>query len=259
MGSEEVRDEVNPTAKDLQIAAQSEALTSASIRAINVCDSMMSRFEANPTAMRALTVAKGVEDCCMGIIRGQSALRRSLLMVEEIRDMKPADLTDSSKALWACMDTGAISIMKTALKMTQVTAKYFGFFMKFRQSFQFYLANQQRPMVIACEYLIQDCQAFSQFNKEFTTFVAELNEKAVAVITECVQTGIGIQNFETAQREREQNKQLFLTAQQNYDKKLEEWRIKLDAFKLKTLADDQRVGQAQMAEYRAQLSRLQSQ
>merc|ERR1712087_160389 len=203
---EEVREEVNPTAKDLQIAAQSEALTNASIVAINVTDSMKKQFEANPTALRALTVASGVQDCCMGIIRGQSALRRSLLMVEEIRDMKPADLTDSSKALWECMDTGAISIMKTALKMTQVTAKYFGFFMKFRQSFQYYLGNAQRPMLISCEYLMQDCAAFSQFNAEFTKFVAELNEKAVKVITECVQTGIGIQNFETAQREREQNK-----------------------------------------------------
>lgn len=272
---EEVREEVNPTSKDLQIAAQSEALTNASIVAINVTDSMKEQFEANPTALRALTVASGVQDCCMGIIRGQSALRRSLLMVEEIRSMKPADLNETAAKLWGCMDKGSISIMKTALKMTQVTAKFFGFFMKFRQSFQFYLANQQRPMVIACEYLIQDCQRFSQFNKEFTTFVAELNEKAVAVITECVEQGIGIENFETAQREREQNKQLFLAAQQNYDKKLEEWRIKLDekhrkrikleadkvqyAFKLKTLADDQSAGQAQMAEYRAQLSRLQKQ
>jgi len=267
--------EVNPTAKDLQIAAQSEALTTASIVAINVTDSMMERFEANPTAMRALTVAKSVEDCCMGIIRGQSALRRSLLMVEEIRDMKPADLTPSSKALWDCMDTGAISIMKTALKMTQVTAKYFGFFLKFRQSFQYYLGNEQRPMLISCEYLVNDCAAFSQFNKEFTQFVAELNEKAVKVITECVQTGIGIQNFESAQREREQNKVKFLDAQAKYDKKLEEWRVKLDekhtqriklesdkvqlVFKLKTLEEDQKLGQTQMAEYRAQISRIQKQ
>merc|ERR1719334_1214466 len=121
--------------------------------------------------------------------------------------------------------------------------------MKFRQSFQFYLANQQRPMVIACEYLIQDCHAFSKFNKEFTTFVAELNEKAVNVITECVQTGIGIQNFETAQREREKHKQRI---------KLEADKVQY-AFKLQTLAEDQRVGQAQMAEYRAQISRIQNQ
>lgn len=271
----QVVEDVKPTEKDLVIARQSDALTNASIVAINVTDSMKEEFEANPTALRALTVASGVQDCCVGILRGQSALRQSLLMVEEIRGMKPADLTASSKALWDCMDTGAVSIMKTALKMTQVTAKYFGFFLKLRQSFQFYLANQQRPMVIACEYLIEDCQAFSKFNKEFTEFVAQLNEQAVKVITECVQTGIGIQNFESAQREREQNKQAFLEAQAQYDKKLEEWRIKLDDkhqkrikleadkveldFKLKTLTEDERVGQAQMSEYRAQIKRIQSQ
>jgi len=271
----EVVEEVKPTPKDLVIARQSEALTNASIVSINVTDSMKEEFEANPTALRALTVASGVQDCCVGILRGQSALRQSLLMVDEIRSMKPADLTASSKALWDCMDEGAVSIMTTALKMTQVTAKYFGFFLKLRQSFQFYLANQQRPMVIACEYLIEDCQAFSKFNKEFTEFVAQLNEQAVKVIKECVETGIGIENFESAQKEREQNKQAFLEAQALYDKKLEEWRIKLDdkhqkrikleadkvelAFRLQTLAADEQAGQEQMAEYREQIKRIQSQ
>jgi len=270
-----VREDVKPTEKDLQIATQSEALTNASIVAINVTDSMKDKFEANPTALRALTVATGVQDCCMGIIKGQSALRRSLLMVEEIRSMKPADLTEKAAELWGCMDKGSISIMKTALKMTQVTAKFFGFFMKFRQSFQFYLANSERPMVIACEYLIQDCQAFSKFNKEFTTFVAELNEKAVNVITECVEKGIGIENFETAQREREQNKELFLAAQQKYDAKLAEWRMKLDkkhaqrieleadkvqyAFKLEVLEEDQKVAEAHKVDLEKQIREIEKQ
>lgn len=214
------------TVSDLCIQGQTATLIGASLVAIKVTDMMAKIFDEDTTTLRAKTVATGVEDCCVGIIQSQATIRQALLMVEQIRALKPAHLEGTAAALWECMDEGAKSIMSNALEMTKVAAQYFGFFLKFKSSFQYYQSNAEASLTISTQYLAEDCKKFAAFNRDFTRTVQMLNSDAMRVITACVERGIGIENFQTAQKDREKNKEAYLSVKAKYDQQLADWKLK---------------------------------
>jgi len=214
------------TSKDLALQDQNESLLAASVVAINVTKSMAKQFDANTITLQAKTIAESVEDCCCGIIQSQAAIRQAVMMVDEIRDLRPAHLDKDAEPVWDAMKEGSKSILKQALKMTQVSAEYFGFFLKFQNSFRFYQSNSSKTLTISTQHLIKDCKNFQMFNSDFTETVMALNEEASRVLTACVDTVMGASNFKIAQELRAKRQQIYLDAKKEYDTMVLDWQSK---------------------------------
>jgi len=217
--SNEIRPRMNDEDNDnlSQLALRCKALSTASIISIDVTHSMMDRFNENIVTIRALTVARGVEDCCMQIIRSQSTIRHSVLLALQILKMRPAQKNKANK-LWKAVDDGIISCMQTAIEMVSVSAKYFAYFSRFRHSLQFFEANKEKSMVISLQNIHRDCREFSVFRKRFTAKVQELSDSALDCIRNCVVTHVGATNFENARTSRDVTLKQWLDKKAIYDK-----------------------------------------
>merc|ERR1712130_838538 len=117
---------------------------------------------------RALNMATGVEDCCMQIIKSQGTIRESVLLGQEILQMRPAHMSDEAKKLWDAVDKGIIRIFNNAVDMTKGSAKFFGFFSRFQQSFQYYQSNKDKSLMISLQHLHKDVKAFTVFQEDFS-------------------------------------------------------------------------------------------
>jgi len=202
-----------------KVLVQCQALTEVSIVSVNVTDSMIDRFSENVTTARALTMARGVEGCCTQIIKSQSTIRQSVLLASEILKLKPAvDTMDAkAKVMWTAVDQGIVRILQTAIDMTRATSVYFSYFLRFRQSLQYYEGNQDKSLATSLEYLKKDCREFDTFRKAFVQTVAQLNTEAMECIKQCVATQIGAGRFEAARSQRARTRDIFLAKQQICD------------------------------------------
>eukprot|EP00485_Elphidium_margaritaceum_P010703 CAMPEP_0202685950 /NCGR_PEP_ID=MMETSP1385-20130828/1750_1 /ASSEMBLY_ACC=CAM_ASM_000861 /TAXON_ID=933848 /ORGANISM="Elphidium margaritaceum" /LENGTH=828 /DNA_ID=CAMNT_0049340425 /DNA_START=73 /DNA_END=2559 /DNA_ORIENTATION=+ len=211
-----------------KILTQCRALTVASIMSIDVTDFMMEKFTANDLTSRALTVAEGVEDCCMQIIKSQSTIRRSVLLAKEILDLKPAYMSDEAAKYWMVINKGVNHIFDTAIEMVRVSAQYFAYFLRFKQSFNYYMSNQDKSLIVSLELLQKDIREFSKFKQEFAKRVQALTRVAMESISQCVEQHIGASNFEQARKSRETALKIWLEKKAIYDKKAIELDLELD-------------------------------
>eukprot|EP01084_Bolivina_argentea_P237039 398472_1 len=132
----------NNNEEDLQVQCMS--LTKAAMVKINVTDSMSKEFFESPLTLRGLTLAIGVEQCCGRIINSQGQIRQSVFLAAEILKFKPANMKTETKVLWDTVDDGVTQIFCSALEMAKVSSKYFGFFLRFQSSFQFFVSCYQQ-------------------------------------------------------------------------------------------------------------------
>merc|ERR1712083_685426 len=165
--------------------------------------SMMDKFNESTLSTRALTVATGVEDCCVQIVKSQGMIRQSVLLSQEILKMKPSHMSNEAKALWEVVDNGIFRIIKTAVNMVRVSSQYFGFFLRFKQSFQFYQSNEDKSLMVSLQHLHKDVRQFTAFQENFSKTVKELSDEAMNCIRQCVETQVGAINFEKFRNGRE--------------------------------------------------------
>eukprot|EP01084_Bolivina_argentea_P237040 398474_1 len=140
--NENVEKKENYNEEDLQV--QCRSLTKAAMIKINVTDSMSKEFFESPLTLRGLTLAIGVEQCCGRIINSQGQIRQSVFLAAEILKFKPANMKTETKVLWDTVDDGVTQIFCSALEMAKVSSKYFGFFLRFQSSFQFFVSCYQQ-------------------------------------------------------------------------------------------------------------------
>merc|ERR1719464_2245057 len=217
---------------DNKLALQSRALTEASIVSIDVTKSMMDEFSQNVLTTRALTVATGVEDCCMQIVKSQGTIRQSVLLAQEILKLRPAHMSSEAKVLWKAVDDGIVRIIKTAINMVRISSQYFGFFLRFKQSFQFYQSNDDKSLMISLQYLHKDVREFTDFQQNFSKTVQELSDEAMNCIRQCVTTQVGASNFEKFRNGREASLKTWLDKKKIYDKKAMDLDNELDKKKI---------------------------
>merc|ERR1719464_709327 len=164
---------------DNKLALQSRALTEASIVSIDVTKSMMAEFSQNVLTTRALTVATGVEDCCMQIVKSQGTIRQSVLLAQEILKLRPAHMSSEAKVLWKAVDDGIVRIIKTAINMVRVSSQYFGYFLLFKQAFQFYHSHQDKTLMTSLQHVHKTVRDFTVFKEDFSKTVQELSDEAM--------------------------------------------------------------------------------
>merc|ERR1712013_22944 len=212
----------HPKVQDAQdlVVARSQALTSAAMVRLNVIENMMEKFDESKAA-RALTMARSVEDCCMQIVTSQSTIRQSVLLASEILKRRPAAqaLDKDATYLWDAVDKGVVRILKSAVQMTRATAQYFSFFLRFKQSFQYFEDNREKSLLVSLKFLQEDCQEFAAFREEFGKTVKALTDAAMDSIENCVKNSIGAGRFEKARLERERTENVYLKKKKVSDAK----------------------------------------
>merc|ERR1719245_397053 len=133
--------------------------------------------------------------------------------------MRPAKKSAESEKLWKAVDDGIVRIIKTAINMVRVSSQYFGFFLRFKQSFQFYQSNEDKSLMVSLQYLNKDVEQFTTFQENFSKTVKELSDEAMNCIRECVKTSVGARNFEEFRNTREASLKIWLDKKKIYDKK----------------------------------------
>ena len=204
----------------------SVALNKAARMSINVVASMSKEFEGSPNRSRALGLAQGIEGTCLEIVRSIGTIRQSLLLGQCILRMKPANMANErSKLLWSAVDSGIIQIFSNALKMSKVAANYFGFFLKFKQSFSYYLAAKEKSLLVSTEHLQTDIREFKKLSQSFDEQVSVLGDSAMKCIEDCVENAAGAENFEKNRADRVAKLRNYLEKKKIYDKR----QMELDA------------------------------
>merc|ERR1719420_1202685 len=224
--------ELQLTAKDLSLEKQNEMLLSCAVTALQVTEQLEDEFPLSTQASSAKNIASVVQECCVGIVYARAAMRQSLQMVHSILALKPGNLDAEAEKLWKAMGDGCVNIMMNALQMSKVADKYFSFFKKFQQSFQFYLENSERSLTVSTQDLIADCKAFGEFSSEYTAFMKQLNDKTNTVLNQCVHEVMGAENFRLAQETRERNRENYLAALRKYDSLKADWNAEFGIDKL---------------------------
>ena len=197
-----------------------QALNKVAIANIHVVDSMNDDFQSSSSTLRALNLAESVENTCLEIIRNTGTIRQSLLLGYEILSLKPANFNNESRKLWDAVDSGIIQIFENALKMSKVAADYFGYFLRFRQSFSYYLSANDKSLLVSTEYLQKDIRDFNKMALKFTGQVSVLGESAMKCISSCIKNTTGAKNFEDNQAKRSEAWGKYLQAKQSCDKRL---------------------------------------
>eukprot|EP01084_Bolivina_argentea_P084289 152470_1 len=149
-------------------------------------------------------MALGVEDCCKQLIKNQGEIRQAVFLAQEILGYKPANMSKQKTIkLWTAVDAGIIRIFDSALKMVRVAAEYFGFFLRFQNSFKFFIScysnGRDVSLFTSLERLKKDVRDFNKFKNEFSKSVIELNATAMECIGNCVKESIGYLNWEATQ------------------------------------------------------------
>eukprot|EP01084_Bolivina_argentea_P028949 53770_1 len=206
-------------------------LTKASVTKFNIVESLKDECKEDTVKLMALTLAMGVEDGCVAIFKSQGIIRQSVILAQDILKLKPANMNDSTtkRKLWKSVDDGIINIFNSAVEMVKVSAKYFSFFLRFKSSFGYFMScyendNEQKEsdisLTVSMEYLLKDIREFDAFQQSFHQKVNELERKSMKVISECVRTAIGAEEFEISKTSRAKTLQIYLDKQKEYDQKL---------------------------------------
>jgi len=215
-----IRPRVDVLNEEERLKLHSAALMEAAQSKLNVTQQMMQEFTANSQTQRALTLAEGVEDCCKHLMTSHGTVRESLLLARAIWKLKPANMdNDKCKALWEVVDAGAVRLMDSALKMAKASADFFGYFLRFQHSFQYFKSNKEKSLTVSLRDLREDCRNFTSFKSGFMKQVDELNNEAMRVITNCVKKQCGDEAFESARAKREELQRIYLDAKEEWDRK----------------------------------------
>merc|ERR1712013_615204 len=150
----------------------------------------------------------------------QSTIRQSVLLASEILKRRPAAqaLDKDATYLWDAVDKGVVRILKSAVQMTRATAQYFSFFLRFKQSFQYFEDNREKSLLVSLKFLQEDCQEFAAFREEFGKTVKALTDAAMDSIENCVKNSIGAGRFEKARLERERTENVYLKKEKQQKK-----------------------------------------
>ena len=128
-------------------------------------------------------------------------------------------MSAEAKELWKAVDDGIVRIFKSAINMVRVSAQYFGYFLRFKQSFHFYQSNADKPLLISIQHLRKDVREFTSFQQNFSKTVQELSDEAMNCIRQCVSTSVGASNFEKFRNSREASLKIWLDKKKIFDKK----------------------------------------
>jgi len=214
-----VRPHLDSQTGENKLVLESYALREAAISALAITEDMAEQFKANKQTIRAETVALGVEDCTKQVMMSKANIRQSLLLAMAILDLKPSNMTDDAKPLWDAVDAGVVRLMESAIKMARASTDFFGYFLRFQSSFQYYDSNADKPLVVSLKYLRKDTAEFTVFQKKFMETVEALNKEAMQCIQNCVKQQGGAAAFQAARDEREKNQREYLAAQALYDQR----------------------------------------
>merc|ERR1719384_2482003 len=159
-------------------------------------------------------------------------------------------MSNDAKILWKAVDDGIIRIYKNALTMDKAAAQYFSFFLRFRQSFQYFQSNKEKSLMTSLKFVHKDCREFSLFRKDFDLKVNALSNEALDCIKNCVVTMVGAQNFENAKSSREKTLKEWLSKKAIFDQRalnLDEEFEKMQVQKINIAAERARL------EYKVQM------
>jgi len=238
-------DRFGPDVRD-PLMVESRAIAAAISVDINVTEVMMPEFELTPTTLRVLPIARGVEQSAKAILLCQSQIRQSVKLAGAILSLKPANLKEESKKLWDAVDAGIIHILKGALEMNKISAVYFGYFLRFNQSFQRFVSmnkeDENVTLFTSLEHIKQDISEFSTFKKEFNEKVNQLSVEAMNVIKSCVEQHIGAQNFEETRKAREKSEQDYKQKLTKFNMEKDRVDKKLDEMRAQSAKDQGKVG-----------------
>eukprot|EP00486_Rosalina_sp_Unknown_P014424 CAMPEP_0201595708 /NCGR_PEP_ID=MMETSP0190_2-20130828/192622_1 /ASSEMBLY_ACC=CAM_ASM_000263 /TAXON_ID=37353 /ORGANISM="Rosalina sp." /LENGTH=1125 /DNA_ID=CAMNT_0048055787 /DNA_START=62 /DNA_END=3437 /DNA_ORIENTATION=+ len=213
-------DRYGPDVRD-PVTVECRAIAAAIHVDINVTELMMSEFKVSETTLRVLPIARGVEQSAKSILLCQSQIRQSVRLAEAILKLKPANLSDTSKPLWNAVDDGINHIIDKASEMNKISGQYFGFFLKFNQSFQRFVSmneqNKDATLSKSLQDIKQDITEFGAFKKEFNIKLQKLSDEGMKVIKKCVETSMGIEQFESTRAAREKAKHDYLDKKAKYD------------------------------------------
>eukprot|EP01084_Bolivina_argentea_P084290 152471_1 len=167
-------------------------------------------------------MALGVEDCCKQLIKNQGEIRQAVFLAQEILGYKPANMSKQKTIkLWTAVDAGIIRIFDSALKMVRVAAEYFGFFLRFQNSFKFFIScysnGRDVSLFTSLERLKKDVRDFNKFKNEFSKSVIELNATAMECIGNCVKESIGYLTWEKTQASLKDTETEYLRLRKMYD------------------------------------------
>eukprot|EP00485_Elphidium_margaritaceum_P018226 CAMPEP_0202725888 /NCGR_PEP_ID=MMETSP1385-20130828/184330_1 /ASSEMBLY_ACC=CAM_ASM_000861 /TAXON_ID=933848 /ORGANISM="Elphidium margaritaceum" /LENGTH=910 /DNA_ID=CAMNT_0049392093 /DNA_START=346 /DNA_END=3078 /DNA_ORIENTATION=- len=207
------------------LSVATRAIKAAVIVNTSVVDVMRPLFELSAATRVALPIAISIESSCRQVLESRVHMQDCLRLVNQLLSLKPPKMSDPlRKALWAAVDDGIVHIITNALEMAKISEKYFGFFLRFNQSFQKYVAITQDEqtknvsLFTALQNVRQDVSEFGQFKSEFEATVKRLNGKCLAVIKNCVKEQKGADHLTQVFETREQLKTDYLAAKALYDK-----------------------------------------
>merc|ERR1719356_93902 len=205
------------SAKQSQLMRQSYALRQAALSEVSVAEQMQDAFAQS---QQALTVAEGVEDSCKQIIKSQGTIREAVLLAAQILDLKPANMeNEERKKLWAAVDRGVIRFAST-IKMAKATDEFFGFFLRFQSSFQYYQKNADKSLVVSLRFLNKEVNEFTDYQEQLMATVKALDAEAMQCIKECVEQQIGADNFEAARKARDEWNKKMSKKQREHDEEM---------------------------------------
>merc|ERR1719295_2523971 len=211
------------------VMLQSQALTQVALSRVSILNQMDEQFqEGGATTAQAMTVARGVEECCRQIVYSYSAIRKSVLLSFEILELKPAAPKPEAVRLWDAVDKGVTRLINSAIEMNKATQEFFGFFLRFMSSFQKYEANMDEDLVISLHHLKKDCRDFSGYQAEFMKTVDSLNDQAMRCIKNCVVEHIGAANFAAHQKQRKEAKVKYMTVLDKLEAERARYQFKYD-------------------------------
>merc|ERR1712154_394448 len=122
-----------------------------------------------------------------------------------------------------------------AINMVRISSQYFGFFLRFKQSFQFYQSNEDKSLMVSLQHLHKDVREFTVFQENFSKTVKELSDEAMNCIRQCVETQVGASNFEKFRNGREAALTAWLDKKKIYDKKAMDLDNELDQKKTEAI------------------------
>jgi len=100
-----------------------------SVSKLHIMEELDKTFDEDNDIQQTKPLGDIVQDTCIQILESKSQLRTSVLLIQEILDLKPANMkTDKSVKLWNAVDNGCINIVNNAIEMMKVSTEYFSFF-----------------------------------------------------------------------------------------------------------------------------------
>eukprot|EP01083_Nonionella_stella_P106191 306038_1 len=203
----------------------SDTMVVAAIVKLHVVESLRPKFANSllPDTMKTgYTLATDVEHCSLQIFQSHGAIRKSVLMAQQLLEFKPAAPGPKSAPFWEVIVIGIDNIFKNYIQMVKIAAKYFAFFPLFKSGFEHYKSCEEIAgkgkavnLTVATEYLLRDVRKFTEFTSQMQVIVDKLTQDAESVIGDCLKQTAGASEFEKAQKARKVAKKRLLAEETN--------------------------------------------